>query len=118
MLEDVLLEKELVDKPTQTFNMDETGMPLNPVPLKGVCKHGTKVMVSVSSEDKSQITVVGCVSAAGYCTPLMVIWDRKTLQPDITIGRVHGTLYGLSSNGWMDMELFHTWLTSHFCPLC
>ena len=114
MLEDVLLENELVDKPTQIFNMDETGMPLNPVPPKGVCKRGTKVTVSVCSGDKSQITVVGCVSAAGYCIPPMVIWDRKTLHPDMAIGEVPGTLYGLSSNGWMDMELFHTWFTSHF----
>ena len=25
-----------------------------------------------------------------------------------------GTTYGLSSNGWIDLELFHGWLTDHF----
>ena len=114
MLEDVLLENELVDKPADIFNMDETGMPLNPLPPKGVCKRGTKVTVSVLSGDKTQVTIVGCVSAASYCIPPMVIWDRKTLHPDMTVGEVPGTLYELSSNAWMDMELFHIWFTSHF----
>ena len=34
---------------------------------------------------KTQITVVGCVSARGYCLPPMVIWDRKRLRPELTV---------------------------------
>ena len=44
----------------------------------------------------------------------MVIWDRKTLAPELTIGEVPGTIYGLSGNGWMDMELFDVWFENHF----
>ena len=44
----------------------------------------------------------------------MVIWDRKMLHPDMTIGEVPGTFYGLTANGWMDQELFENWLKSHF----
>ena len=50
--------------------------------------------VSVSSGDKSQVTVVGCVSAAGYCLPPMIMLDRKTLHPNMTIGELPGTIYG------------------------
>ena len=114
MLEDTLCESCLLDKPSQIFNVDETGMPLDPALLKGVFKVGTKNPISVTSGDKSQVTVVGCVSAAGYCIPPMVIWDRKTLHPDITKDELPGTLYGLSSKGWIDQELFHVWFESHF----
>ena len=44
----------------------------------------------------------------------MVIFDRKTLKPDMTVGEVPGTMYGLSSSGWMDSELFYMWFTHHF----
>jgi hypothetical protein len=63
---------------------------------------------------KTQITVVGCVSASGMCLPPMVIWDRKTLNPELAKGEVPGTIYGLSSSGWMDMELFEIWFKKHF----
>ena len=70
--------------------------------------------VAITSGDKSQFTVVGCVSAAGYCIPPMIILDRKTLHPDMTIGELPGTIYGLSSKGWIDSELFHMWFNDHF----
>ena len=114
MLEDTLCENRLLDKPSQIFNVDETGMPLDPALLEGVFKVGTKNPISVTSGDKSQVTVVGCVNAAGYCIPPMVIWDRKTLHPNITKDELPGTLYGLSSKGWIDQELFHVWFESHF----
>ncbi len=44
----------------------------------------------------------------------MVIWDRKTLAPELTTGELPGTIYGLSGNGWMDQELFKVWFSSHF----
>ena len=62
-----------------------------------------------SSGDKSQITCVGCVSAAGQYLPPMIIWDRKTLKPELTTGEFPQTIYGLSPKGWMDMELFEQW---------
>jgi hypothetical protein len=46
--------------------------------------------------------------------PPMVIWDRNTLAPELIIGEVPGTIYGLSGNGWMDMELFNMWFCNHF----
>ena len=70
--------------------------------------------VNIDGVDKSQITVVACVSAAGYCIPPMVIRDRKKLSLELTAGEVPGTFYGLSDKGWMDQELFDAWLSRHF----
>ena len=124
LLKSTLCEYDLLDKPSQLFNMDETGVPLKPDLPKIIFKRGTKNPVSVSSGDKSQVTVVGCVSAAGYCIPPIIILDRKTLHPDMTIGELPGTIYGLSSKGWIDQELFKMWFEGHFlqyappvCPL-
>ena len=51
----------------------ETGMPLGPKLPKCVFTRGEKNPVNVAAGDKTQITVVACVNAAGYCIPPMVI---------------------------------------------
>ena len=115
LLEETFTEYDLYDKPTAIFNMDETGMPLNPVPPKVLSRKGTHHPVTrVSADDKSRLTVVSCCNAAGYTIPPMVILDRKRLPPEFSIGEVPGTIYGLSSNGWMDSELFDLWFRHHF----
>ena len=60
----------------------------------------------------------------GYAIPPFVIYDCKTLKPELVAGEVPGTMYGLSSSGWIDAELFDLWFTHHFlayapptCPL-
>ena len=113
MLEATLLEYELLDKPCQLFNMDETGLPLDPKSLKAVCGVGTKNPAAVCTGNKTQVTTVGCVSAAGYCIPPMVIYGRKTISREMVKDEIPGTLYGLSPKGWMDQELFDLWL-NHF----
>ena len=113
-LECTLEENGLLDKPCLIFNMDETGMPLDPKPLKIVTQKGHKNPSQVSNGVKTQITVVGCVSAGGQCLPPMVIWNRKNLPPQLATGEVPGTIYGLSSKGWIDQELFKLWFANHF----
>lgn len=46
--------------------------------------------------------------------PPMVIFDWKSLKPDMALGEVPGTMYGLSGSGWMDAELFESWFDHHF----
>ena len=113
MLEATMAEYDLQSKPCQIFNMDETGLPLDPKPPKVVCAVGEKNPSSIRAGNKAQITAVGCVSAAGYCIPPMVIYDRKTVSRDMVKDEIPGTLYGLSSKGWIDQELFDLWF-HHF----
>ena len=114
ILEETLDEYQISQKPHLIFNMDETGMPLEYKPPKGVFARGEKHPVMFSSGNKSQITVVGCVSAAGFSMPPMVILDRKHLPPSFSEGEIPGTIYGLSVNGWIDQELFDLWFRDHF----
>lgn len=48
--------------------------------------------------------------------PPFVIFDRKTLNPELTTGDIPGTLYGLSNKGWINQELFKGWFYQHFLP--
>ena len=114
ILEQTMEEYTLSDKPGLIFNMDETGMPLDPKPPKTIHQRGAKNPSCISSGTKVQITVVGCVSACGQCMPPMVIWDRKNLNPQLADGEVPGTMYGLSAKGWMDGVLFEQWFSRHF----
>jgi len=68
---------------------------------------------SRTSDNKSQITVIACVSAVGHVIPPFVIFDAKGLNYQWTVGEVVGIRYKLSSNGWVDTVLFKTWLKDH-----
>ena len=46
--------------------------------------------------------------------PPYVIFDAKNLNMDWTEEELPGTTYGLSSNSWIDMELFCLWLPNTF----
>jgi len=113
-LENTLVENDLMDKPSQIFNTDETGLPLDPASLKIVVPSGYKHSQAVSTGNKAQVTVLVCCNAAGYTIPPLVIFDRKTLKPEMTVGEVPGTMHGPSSSGWIDTELFELWFAHHF----
>jgi len=113
LLEETIKENGLDGKPGQIFNMDESAMPLDPKSPKLVFEKGHYAS-SVTSGDKTQITIVACVGATGFCMPPMVIWDRQSLSPELTIGEVPGTIYGLSKKGWIDHELYDIWFNNHF----
>ena len=53
------------DHPKQIYNMDETGVPLEPCPPKIVAAKGQKKTRYRTSGQKSQITVTGCGRATG-----------------------------------------------------
>ena len=114
LLKEVLEENELLDSPAQIYNVDETGMPLDHRPPKIIAKRGQKKVRYRTSGNKSQITVIGCVSAAGQAIPPFVIFAAKSLNFDWTVGEVPGTTYGLSDKGWVDTTLFQGWLINHF----
>ena len=84
-------------------------------PPKVVAGVGQKDPYSITGSDRSQITILACANA-GYCIPPMVVFDHKTLNPELAIGEVPGTFYGLTNSGWMDSELFEGSFKNHFLP--
>ena len=114
ILEETMMKHSLNEDPALVFNMDETGFPLDPKPPKSVFSRGEKNPCYVSAGNKSQITVIGCVSAAGQCLPPLIIWPRKTMAPELAIGEIPGSVYGLVERGWATRELFEQWFKKHF----
>ena len=78
LLEETLQQNDILDKPTQLFNCDETGLSISPKPLKVVSEIGAKHPSHLTANEKTQITVSACTSAAGYALPPFVIFDRKS----------------------------------------
>ncbi len=104
-----LLEENLkkIPNPAQIYNMDESGMPLDPRPPNVIAKRGQmKVLYRVSGK-KEQITVIWAI---GQSVPP----KGKYLNHLWTAGKVSGTYYGMSGKGWTDQELFHHRLMDHF----
>ena len=114
VLEKVLDDNDLYDQPSLIFNMDKTGFPLDPSPLKTIHERGEKNPISVTSGSKLQVTVVACVSASGQTIPPLIIWKRNTMSPDMAVGEIPGTQYGFSDSGWMMSKLFDSWFRKHF----
>jgi len=114
LLEETLAENGLLDRPLQVFNCHETGLPLDHTPSSVVAVKGQKHAHALTAGNKKQITVLACSNAAGYMLAPLVIFGRKVLNLDLTVGEVPGTCYGLSDNGWMDGEIFEKWFTHHF----
>ena len=114
MLEDCLRCNEVMNCPSSIFNCDETGLPLNPKCLKVVDELGCRNPSFLTGSSKAQVTVLACTNATGYAIPPFVIFNRKSLNPELTVGEVPRTLYGLSDTGWMKGDLFYYWLREHF----
>ncbi len=96
------------------YNIDESGIPLDPRPLNIVAKSGQKKVRYRVSGKKEQITGIVCVNAIGNSIPPMIIFDGKYLNLLWTRNEVPGTYYRMSSKGWTDQELFRNWLKNHF----
>jgi len=58
-------ENNFADHPEAIYNMDKTGMLLEPCPPKVVVQKGQKKMRYQTSSQKQQITVIGCGIAVG-----------------------------------------------------
>jgi len=89
-------------------------MLLNHHPPKVVTLKGKRKVQSRTSGNKSQITVIACVSATGHALLPFVIFDVKGLNYKWTKGKVAETRYRLSSSRCVDTELFKEWLLQHF----
>ena len=89
-------------------------MPLDPAPLKVMVPSGARQSGGVCYWQHMPSNSFACCNAAGYVMPPMVIFDRKTQKPELTVGEDHGTMYGTSASGWIDHELFELWFQHHF----
>ena len=100
----------LVAKPMQIFNVDETGISVVYKPGKVVTKLGRHNVWEVASAEKGKTpTVVTCVSASCFSVPPMLIYPRKRLTERLKNGAYPGMLFACSDNGWINQVLCLEW---------
>ena len=101
--------------PTRWFNADESGFPLCPKSWKVLAPKGLPNIYNFTSSDKTQVTVLACMNAAGlYLRPYVIFpGQRFTYNP---LQGFPEAILGHSASGWMESELFLTWLKDVFSP--
>ena len=124
LLKQTLIDNSLINSPERIYNVDETGVPLDPRAPNFVTRKGTKKVRYRSTGKKGQTTVVACGSATGQIIPPTVIFEAKSVNNAWTRNELPGMTYGCSDSGWITTELFESWLCDHFlkhaiseCPL-
>lgn len=73
LFKDVLKNNQLIESPVQIYNVDETGMPLNPLA-------GQKNVKYCTSGNRSLITAIVCVGTTGQAIPPFDVFDAKSLN--------------------------------------
>ena len=114
LLEYLFDQFDFYSYPETIYNMDETGMPLEPRLPKIVARKGQKKIRYQKSGQKQQITVIGCGNATGQAIPPFVIFAAKQVNYLWPKNEVPGTQFAVSDKGWIDQELFYRFLTEHF----
>jgi hypothetical protein len=101
----------LISKPMNIFNVDETGIGIVHKVGKVVAEVGRHKVHSLTSAEKGRThTVVTCVSASGNSLPPLMIYPRKRRLPEkARVGAVAGTVFMVSDNGWINREIYLEW---------
>ena len=66
-----------MNKPSLIYNVDESGLPLDHRSPYALSKKGQKKVRHISSGNKAQVTVVGCINASGQAIPPFIVFDAK-----------------------------------------
>ena len=94
----------VLNKPMNIFNMDETGVTIVHKRGKVVTEIGRQNVWSITSGPHK------CVFASGFVLPLFLIYPRKRITEHPKEGAIAGTVFHDSDSGWLNTELFLTWL--------
>lgn len=88
----------IISKPSQIYNADETGVTIVHKPSKVIAQIGRQNVPSVTSADKGKThSILACV----------FIYPRKRPIPEkLREGTYPNTAFHVSDNGWMTKELF------------
>jgi hypothetical protein len=54
-------------------------------------------------------TVVNCMRPTGYFIPLLVVFPRKYMKPELMNGTPLGSLHTCHPSGWIQSEIFTQW---------
>ena len=92
-------------------NMDETPVFFDMVPVKSICKTGSKeCIVRTSGCEKKHVTIVLSATTDGKMLPPMIIFKGKTTKTIEKLRVPEGLIVKTQAKAWMDENLMHVWL--------
>lgn len=109
---------DLMDKPAQWWNADETNFLMNPLPGKVYARKGSKnVHNKERGKPKENVTVTYAVSAAGQAIPPLLTFKESFsgIEGAAVIARTIGAdfAFNQTSSGWMKGDAFFDFITEH-----
>ena len=118
LLKSTLEENGLMNSPRQLFNCDETYLPLNIACEKVISRNNAKYVYAQARGTSEHITLLCCASAAGIALPPMIIFSRCFPGGSYRFDGPDDALYAKSDSGWIDSELFLSWMNKAFLKHC
>ena len=112
-LNTILTQNNLHDKPHLIFNVDETGCSTEHNPSKILGEKNTNPQ-AITSPRSSNVTVIGCGSAAGHFIPPYYVFPGKRWNDSFLEGASYGSKGECSETGWSNMKIFQNYLEKHF----
>ncbi|KAF9794422.1 hypothetical protein SFRURICE_009678 [Spodoptera frugiperda] len=118
IVEKVIKELGLENKPERIYNIDETSYCSDPQKTKVVGLKGFPSTRTTSSAGKTNTTVLIASNAAGGKGPPIIIFKGKHVWSGWTSDEAYpGTLYTATSNGWIESEAFAEFMAKSFIPM-
>ena len=93
------------------FNCDETPLPLDNIPRKGLWSKSIKNAHIANSGNRQVLTLFPCVSANGDRIPPLIIYEGKTVDSGYYNYNSYNFEFVLSANdtAYMVKEVFRDW---------
>ncbi|KAK3108154.1 hypothetical protein FSP39_002119 [Pinctada imbricata] len=120
-LEKELSSMNLTDKPELIWNCDETGKCFEHSPGKVIAEKGSRNVVGKVTNNRSHITIMACVNAAGRkMSPMLIAAGKTTVSLHGFNAEMApaGTKWAFQENGWITDEIVEKWFTSVFLQEC
>ena len=100
----IFKQLNLITKPSQIFNVDESGITIVHKPSKVIAHIGRHNVPSLTSADRGKThTILACVSASGQVIPPFVVYPREWPIPEKMKGGLSKYSFQVSDNGWITL---------------
>lgn len=118
LLEKTVVDNNLVGKPGNIFNLDETGLQLNNKAGDVIAARGSKCVSTITSGEKGEtVSVIACFIGEGTYIPPFCVFKGKNKKQEFTNGMPPGSVVVMNEkSAYVNSTIFFEWLQNQFVP--
>ena len=109
----VISTSNLDDKPSNIWNIDETGIVMEHSPSNVLCLKGYTPQAITSNRGKN-VTIIAAGNAAGTRIPPYYVFPGKRWNDDLMTDSCPGSSGYMTESGWSNSNVFMDYLEQHF----